>query len=61
MNSGEFYKEIQRYIATLKETEMKKFVNNLIRKIPESKYEEILCIIQNGIFEISEQEIKQKI
>ncbi len=61
MNSGEFYKEIQRYIATLKETEMKKFVNNIIRKIPESKYEEILCIIQNGIFEISEQEIKQKI
>ncbi len=48
MESKEFYRKIDEYIKTIKKEEIINFVNNIIRKIPESKFEEILCIINNN-------------
>ncbi len=61
MESKEFYRKIDEYIKTIKKEEIIDFVNNIIRKIPESKFEEILCIINNNNSNMSEIEIKQKI
>ncbi len=61
MESKEFYKKIDEYIKTIKKDEIIDFVNNIIRKIPESKFEEILCIINKNDSNISEIEIKEKV
>ena len=61
MESKEFYKKIDEYIKTMKKEEIIDFVNNIVRKIPENKFEEILCIINKNALNISEIEIKKRI
>ncbi len=61
MESKEFYRKINEYIKSLEKEEIINFVNNIIRKIPESKYEEILCIINSNNLNIDKTEIEQNI
>ena len=61
MESREFYSKIDEYIKTIKKEEIIDFVNNIIRKIPECKFEEVLCIINKNASNINEIEIKKKI
>lgn len=48
MELREFSEIINEYIKKVKKEEVIEFVNNLIRKIPKSKYEEVLCMVNNG-------------
>lgn len=61
MESKEFYKRINEYIKEIKKEEIVDFVNNIIRKIPESKFEEILCMINMNNTYLSDIEIKDRI
>lgn len=61
MKSKEFYRKINEYIKEIKKEEIVDFVSNIIRKIPESKFEEILCIINQNNTYLSDIEIKDRI
>ena len=45
MDSKEFYKKIDEHINKIKQDELVDFVNNLVRKIPEDKFKEVLCMM----------------
>lgn len=59
MRSNEFYNSINKKIEYLSDNELKKFINNMIRKIPESKYSEVLEIFYESTLNI--EDIKKKI
>lgn len=59
MRSNEFYNSINKKIEYLSDNELKKFINNMIRKIPESKYSEVLEIFDESTLNI--EDIKKKI
>ena len=61
MESKEFYRKINEYIKEIKREEIVDFVSNIIRKIPESKFEEILCMINMDNTYLSNIEIKNRI
>lgn len=61
MESNKFYNKISEYINNINKEELVDFVNNIIRKIPESKFEEILYIINGEKSNINEIEINQRI
>lgn len=61
MESKEFYRKIEEYIKSIKKEEIINFVSNIIRKIPESKFEEILCIVNSNNTNMNEIEIEQKV
>ena len=61
MKSKEFYRKINEYIKEMKKEEIVDFVSNIIRKIPESKFEEILCMMNMDNRCLSDIEIKDKI
>lgn len=60
MNSNEFYKKLNEKISTLDKEQLESFINNIIRKIPESKYIEVLDILGEKA-EISEENYINKI
>lgn len=60
MQSKEFYREIDEYIKIAEREEIVSFINNVIRKIPQNKYEEVLCIIDKGK-KRNKSEIRKKI
>lgn len=49
MRSKEFYSEFNEKIKNLDLEELTDIINNIIRKIPESKYDEILNIFNKNI------------
>lgn len=61
MESKEFYRKVNEYIKEIKKEEIVDFVNNILRKIPESKFEEILCMINMDNTYLSDIEIKNRI
>lgn len=61
MESKEFYKKINEYMKEIKKEELIDFVSNIIRKIPESKFEEILCMINIDNTHLSDAEIKNRV
>lgn len=60
MNSNEFYKKLNEKISTLDKEQLESFIINIIRKIPESKYIEVLDILGEKA-EISEENYISKI
>ncbi len=60
MESREFYKKMDEYVKSMEKEELIDFFNNVIRKIPENKFEEILCISDNNK-KMNEVEIKKKV
>ena len=48
MNSKEFYETIKEKLNNLDLFEIKEFVCNLIRKIPDDKYDEVLAMLDLG-------------
>lgn len=48
MKSNEFYNEFNKKIIGMNLEELTQLINNLIRKIPESKYNEVLDIFNNN-------------
>ena len=61
MRSNEFYNKFNKNIEGMNLEQLKDIIMNVIRKIPETKYEEILDIFNINIDIISEKEIKEKI
>lgn len=61
MECKEFYKKVNKYIKEMKKEELTDFINNILRKIPESKFEEILCMINMDHTYLSDIEIKNRI
>ena len=61
MKSKEFYRKVNEYIKEIKKEEIVDLVNNILRKIPESKFEEILCMINMGNTYLSDVEIKNRL
>ena len=61
MRSNEFYNKFNKNIEGMNLEQLKDIIMNVIRKIPETKYEEILDIFNKNIDIISEKEIKEKI
>lgn len=61
MKSKEFYRKVNEYIKEIKKEEVVDLVNNILRKIPESKFEEILCMINMDNTYLSDVEIKNRI
>ena len=59
MEEKEFYKKVENYVKKLEKKEMIEFFSNIIRKIPKSKFEEVLCIM--GSENINDEEIKAEI
>lgn len=59
MNRKHFYDEINIYIKSLEKEELIHFINNIIRKIPDNKINETMCIINNSTQ--NKDEIKKKI
>ncbi len=60
MRSIDFYNKFNEKIKVLNFNELKDVINNVIRKIPENKYEEVLNIF-NVVNNSNEQEIVNKI
>lgn len=60
MRSIDFYNEFNEKIKDLDFEELKDVINNVIRKIPENKYEEVINIF-NVVNNCNEQEIVNKI
>lgn len=56
MRSNKFYSEFNEKIKDLDLGQLKDLVNNIIRKIPESKYDEVLDIFNENKDNINEQE-----
>ena len=48
MSSKDFYESIKEKLNTLDLSEIKEFVYNLIRKIPDDKYDEVLAMLDLG-------------
>lgn len=61
MRSNEFYKEFNEKIKYLNLVELKDVINNVIRKIPETRYDETLSIFDKEVNAINEKDIKNKI
>ncbi len=61
MRSNEFYNKFNKNIEGMNLEQLKDIIMNVIRKIPETKYEEILDIFNKNIDIIIEKEIKEKI
>ena len=61
MRSNEFYKEFNEKIEYLNLVELKDVINNVIRKIPETRYDETLSIFDKEVNAINEKDIKNKI
>lgn len=61
MKSNEFYKEFNEKIKYLNLEELKDVINNVIRKIPETRYDETLSIFDKEVNAINENDIKNKI
>lgn len=61
MRSNEFYNKFNKNIEGMNLEQLKDIIMNVIRKIPETKYEEILDIFNKNIDIVSENEIKEKI
>ena len=61
MDSKEFSREVNKYIKEINREELVDFVDNLIRKIPESKFEEVLCMINTDNEYLSDIEIENRI
>ena len=61
MRSNDFYKEFNNRINDLNLEELKDIVNNVIRKIPETRYDETLSIFDKNMNNINENDIKNKI
>lgn len=61
MRSNEFYNKFNKNIEGMNLEQLKDIIMNVIRKIPETKYEEMLDIFNKNIDIISEKEIKEKI
>lgn len=61
MDSKEFYKKVNKYIKEVEKEELVDFVDNVIRKIPESKFEEILCMINIDNTDLNDIEINNMI
>ena len=57
MKSNEFYSEFNKQIESLNLKQLRDVTNNIIRKIPTSKYDEVLNIFNNNKENINEQEI----
>lgn len=49
MRSNEFYKKFNKNIEGMNLEQLKDIIMNVIRKIPETKYEEILDIFNKNI------------
>lgn len=47
MNSSEFFKKVNDELKNREKQEILDIVNNLIRKIPKSKYDEVICMLGN--------------
>ena len=47
MNSSEFFKKVNDEHKDREKQEILDIVNNLIRKIPKSKYDEVICMLGN--------------
>ena len=58
MNSINFYEKVNEYVKDLNKEEILNFLSNILRKIPESKYQEILCMFRK---DKKIDNIKQKI
>lgn len=61
MRSNEFYKEFNQKIKYLNLEELKDVINNVIRKIPETRYDETLSIFDKEVNSINENDIKNKV
>lgn len=61
MRSNEFYNEFNEKIKDLDLSQLKDVINNIIRKIPESKYDEVINIFNINVNHINEQETIDKI
>ena len=61
MSSDEFYKIVNDKLKSLNLEEIKKVLNNIIRKVPMNKYDEIVEIFNKRKYEINEDDINQKI
>lgn len=61
MQSKNFYNKIEEYVKTLTKEEITIFINNIIRKIPESKFNEILLMTENTTSVINEADIKKEL
>jgi len=61
MNSNEFYNKFNKNIENMNSEQIKDIIKNVIRKIPETKYEEILNIFDKEKCIINEKEIIEKI
>ncbi len=61
MENETFYKTISKYVDKLTKEELINFIENLIRKIPKDKFEEVLCMTNNSENLIDDEKIKTKI
>lgn len=61
MESKEFYSKINEYIKKIKREQIINFVSNIIRKIPESKFEEILCMVNMDNTYLNDGEIENTV
>ena len=61
MESREFYNRIEEYVNGLNKEEIIEFISNMIRKVPKSEYEDILCMTNISNMRISNIEIENKI
>ena len=61
MRSSEFYNEFNEKIKDLNLEELKSIINNVIRKIPETRYDETLSIFDKEINNINENDIGNRI
>lgn len=61
MRRNEFYSEFNINVENMNLDELKEFMKNIIRKIPETKYEEILSMFNKEKCLIDEKEIIEKI
>ena len=48
VQNKEFYEKTKQYIESLTKDELINFINNIIRKIPQSKFEEVLFLINSN-------------
>lgn len=61
MKDNKFYNEFNKNIEGMDCKQLKDIIMNVIRKIPENKYEEVLDIFNKDVDIINEKEIKEEI
>jgi len=61
MKSSDFYSKFNSEISNLDLDNLKKVINNIIRKVPKNKYEEVLDIFNKNIDGYSDKEIISEI